>query len=232
MPIKTIGLDADDTLWHNERLFRFTEAQFAEVLADYADPATLESQLLEVEKRNLALYGFGIKGFTLSMIETAIELTSGRVPTQVIKTILDAGRSMITHPVEIFDGVKETLALLKQHYQLILITKGDLFDQERKLAESGLGDMFAAVEVVSNKDRSTYETLFKRHAGDPSEAMMVGNSLKSDIIPALETGAWATYIPYDVTWVFEEAEEPNAHPRYRRVERLAQLDFVLQTLES
>lgn len=230
MTIKLIGFDADDTLWHNEGLFRFTEAKFAESLAQYADKATLESELLTVEKRNLALYGYGIKGFTLSMIETAIELTNGKVPISVIKSILDGAHVMINHPVETLDGVGETLAILKDHYPLILITKGDLFDQERKLAQSGLGDYFDAVEVVSNKDCSTYSTLFQRHGALLEESLMVGNSLKSDIIPALEAGAFGVYVPYDITWALEMADEPLNQARYHKIDRLAELLPLLNRL--
>lgn len=228
--IQTIAFDADDTLWHNERLFRFTEQQFADILCDYADKETLERCLLETEKRNLLLYGYGIKGFTLSMIETAVEITDGRVPARIIKMLLDAGQAMHKTSVEVFPGVQQVLETLRGNYHLMVITKGDLFDQERKLAESGLGDFFDAVEVVTDKDRPVYEKLFCRYGCRPEQAIMVGNSLKSDVIPALEAGAWGVYIPYEITWVLEEAEEPIGMARYRRIAHITDVVPLLQIL--
>ncbi|PYE88485.1 HAD family hydrolase [Phyllobacterium leguminum] len=220
-PLSTIGLDADDTLWQNEQFYRLTEARFASLLADYAEKEHLTERLLEAERRNLQLYGFGIKGFTLSMIETAIEVTEGRAPAHVIRQILDAGREMLNHPVETLPHVPETLERLAGSYRLVLITKGDLFDQERKLAQSGLSEFFDAVEIVSNKDIATYERIFARHGDGPDHAMMVGNSLKSDIIPAIAAGSWGIYIPHDLTWSFEHAVEPVDAPRFKRLERIS-----------
>lgn len=228
--ITTIAFDADDTLWHNEQLFRFTERQFADLLRDYADRDVLEKRLLNIEKKNLKLYGFGIKGFTLSMIETAIEVTEGRVPASIIKTILDSGRAMMVSPVVTLPGVHETLQALSHDYKLILVTKGDLFDQERKLAESGLGDFFTAVEVVTDKTQKTYETVFCRHGNGAGQSLMVGNSLRSDIIPALNAGAWGVYIPYEITWVLEEATEPVGMARYRHVRQITDVVPLLQVL--
>lgn len=214
MPITTVGLDADDTLWHNETIFRLTQARFLDLLSTHADTATTETRLAEVERRNLRLYGYGIKGFTLSMIETAMELCEGNAPSPVIREILAAGREMIAHPVETLSGVDETVALLAETYRLVLITKGDLLDQERKLAASGLGDLFAAVEIVSEKDRGTYDRVFTRHGTGPTEAAMVGNSMKSDVLPALEAGAYGVHIPYHVTWTHELADAPEGHARF------------------
>lgn len=214
MSITTIGFDADDTLWHNETIFRLTHDRFVALLADHADSATLEARLAETEQRNLRLYGYGVKGFTLSMIETAMELTGGEAPASVVREILAAGREMLAHPVETLPGVDEALATLSERYRLVLITKGDLLDQERKLAASGLGDLFAAVEIVSEKTRGTYQRVFDRHGTGPSEAVMVGNSMKSDVLPALEAGAWAVHIPYAITWAHEVAEAPEGHGRY------------------
>jgi putative hydrolase of the HAD superfamily len=225
--LTTIGFDADDTLWQNEQFYRLTEERFAELLRDYAEPDALSARLLEAEKRNLGHYGFGIKGFTLSMIETAIEVTEGRAPAAVISGILAAGREMLRHPVETLPGVRETLEGLADDYRLILITKGDLFDQERKLAASGLGELFSAVEIVSDKNRGTYERVFTRHADGPDRAMMVGNSLKSDIVPAIEAGSWAVYVPHDLTWVIEHTDEPAAAPRYRRIATLGELPGLI-----
>jgi putative hydrolase of the HAD superfamily len=221
--LTAIGFDADDTLWQNERFYRLTQARFAELLAGHAEPDHLAERLLEVEKRNLARYGFGIKGFTLSMIETAIEVSEGEVPASVIASILDAGRDMLSHPVETLPEARETLERLAPDYRMILITKGDLFDQERKLAGSGLGDLFDAVEIVSDKTAATYERVFGQYADGAARAMMVGNSLKSDVIPAIAAGSWGVYIPHDLNWVLEHADDPVSEPRYRRLDRLGEL---------
>ena len=221
--LTTIGFDADDTLWQNEQFFRMTEARFAELLADFAEADHLTERLIEAEKRNLARYGFGIKGFTLSMIETAIEVTEGRVPARVIGEILEAGREMLVHPVETLPHVTETLERLAPDYRIVLITKGDLFDQERKLAQSGLGDFFDAVEIVSDKQRETYERIFARHGDGAARAMMVGNSLKSDVVPALEAGSYGVFVPHDLTWAYERIEPPAAAPRFREIVHLGEL---------
>ena len=220
--LTAIGFDADDTLWQNEQFYRMTEERFAGLLAGYAEPETLSARLLEAERRNLEVYGFGIKGFTLSMIESAIEVTDGRVPASVIDAILRAGRDMLDHPVETLPHAKETLEELAGCYRIILITKGDLFDQERKLAQSGLGDLFNAVEIVSDKTASTYERVFSRHADGPGKSMMVGNSLKSDIVPAIEAGSWGVHVPHDLNWELEHAEVPSESPRYRRLAHLGE----------
>ena len=223
MTITTVGLDADDTLWHNETMFRLTHARFAELLADHADEAALGARLAEVEARNLRLYGYGVKGFTLSMIETAMDLCDGDAPAQVIREILAAGREMLGHPVETLPGVDEALARLSERYRLVVITKGDLLDQERKVAASGLGDLFAAVEIVSEKDRDTYARVFARHGTGAEEAVMAGNSMKSDVLPALAAGAWAVHIPYHVTWAHELADAPADHGRYGALESIGDL---------
>jgi putative hydrolase of the HAD superfamily len=223
MNITTVGLDADDTLWHNETIFRLTHDRFVSLLADHADRDTLEARLAETEKRNLRLYGYGVKGFTLSMIETAMELTGGEAPASVVREILAAGREMLAHPVETLPGVDEALAALSERYRLVLITKGDLLDQERKLAASGLGDLFAAVEIVSEKDRGTYERIFARHGTGADEAVMAGNSMKSDVLPALEAGAFAVHIPYVITWAHELADAPEGHPRFGALDNIAAL---------
>lgn len=228
--IRTIGFDADDTLWHNESVFRLTQEQVFDMLADHADPDTIGTKLLAAETRNIGLYGFGVKGFTLSMIETAIEVTSGQVPAATIKEILEAGRAMLAHPVETLPGVHDTLETLAPDYSLVLITKGDLFDQERKLAQSGLGDYFDGVEIVSDKTPDIYRRAF---AGPgPAAAMMVGNSLKSDVIPAIEAGAWGVHVPHNLTWAMEHAEPPVDAPRYRQIETLERLPDLLAGLQA
>jgi putative hydrolase of the HAD superfamily len=221
MSLTTVGLDADDTLWHNETLFRLNHDRFTELLSAHGDAADIEARLLETEGRNLRLYGYGVKGFVLSMIETAMELTGGRDAGPVIREILAAGREMLGHPVEPLPGVAEALAELSEHYRLVLITKGDLMDQERKLAASGLGELFAAVEIVSEKDQGTYERVFARHGTGAHEAAMVGNSLKSDVVPALKAGAFAAHIPYPLIWAHELAEAPVGHPRFAELASIA-----------
>lgn len=228
--LSIIGLDADDTLWQNERHFRFTEAMFTELLKEHGDAADIGARLLAAEKKNLGFYGFGIKGFTLSMIETAIEVTDGKVPASTLKTILDAGREMLHHPVELLPGVRDTLEALAPHFRLVLITKGDLFDQERKVAQSGLGEMFHGVEIVSDKTADTYARIFARHGAGPEAALMAGNSLKSDVVPALAAGAWGVHIPHELTWVLEHVEPPRAHPRFREIAGLGELPGLIASL--
>lgn len=229
--ISVVGLDADDTLWQNETVFRMTEDRFRALLADHADPADLGARLLAAERRNLALYGYGVKGFTLSMIETAIEITEGRVPASVIQAILTAGREMLSHPVETLPGVPETLEALAGTHRLVLVTKGDLFDQERKLAASGLGGYFEGVEIVSEKTAETYARVFARHGGGPEGAIMVGNSLKSDVIPALAAGAHAAHVPHDLTWALEHAEAPEGHPRFHCLAAIGELVDLVRALD-
>lgn len=228
--LTTIGFDADDTLWQNEQLFRLTEERFVALLGEHGEAAEISGRLLEAERRNLAFYGFGIKGFVLSMIETAIEVTGGKVDPAVISELLAAGRDMAAHPVETLPHARETLEALATEYRLVVITKGDLFDQERKLAQSGLGDFFRGVEIVSDKNAETYRRVFARHGDGPERAMMVGNSLKSDVIPALQAGSWAVHVPHELTWALEHAEEPRELERYRRLPDLAGLDALLREL--
>ena len=228
--LTTIGFDADDTLWHNERFFRLTEARFTGMLGEHAPAEDISRRLLEAEKRNLHLYGFGIKGFTLSMIETAVEVTDGRVSNAAIRQILEAGREMLQHPVEVLPQVRETLEALAGRYRLVMITKGDLFDQERKLAASGLGELFNAIEIVSDKNAGTYQRIFTRHGDGPERAMMVGNSVKSDIVPAIEAGSWGVHVPYEITWAMEHADAPVAHPRFRRMQHLGELAALIERI--
>ncbi len=229
--ITTVGLDADDTLWHNETIFRLTHDRFAALLADRADPEEIDSRLAATEQRNLRLYGYGVKGFTLSMIETAMELCGGEPPSAAIREILAAGREMLAHPVETLPGVDEALAVLSERYRLVLITKGDLMDQERKLAASGLGDLFAAVEIVSEKTADTYTRVFERHGSGAAEAVMAGNSMKSDVLPAIKAGAFGVHIPYTITWAHELADAPVDEPRFGALETLDQLPAWIAACE-
>ncbi|MCX7587827.1 HAD family hydrolase [Phenylobacterium sp. 58.2.17] len=231
MSITTVGLDADDTLWHNETIFRLTHDRFSELLSDVADKATLETRLAEVEKRNLRLYGYGVKGFTLSMIETAMEMTGGEAPGHVIREILAVGREMLSEPVEPLPGVDDTLAELSKRYRLVLITKGDLLHQEQKLAASGLGDLFAAVEIVSEKDASTYSRVFARHGTGAEQAVMCGNSMRSDILPAIEAGAYGAYVPYPLIWAHEMADAPEGHARFAELASIRDLPAWIDGLD-
>ena len=222
--------DADDTLWQNECFFQLTEARYRELLADHVAPDLLSERLVAAERRNLSIYGYGIKGFVLSMIETALDLTGDRLPASVVRSILDEGRAMLAHPVETLPGVRETLDELAANYRLVLVTKGDLFDQERKLAASRLGDLFDAVEIVSEKRPETYVRIFARHGDGPARAMMVGNSLKSDVLPAIAAGAVGVHVPHALTWALEHADAPTDEPRFHEIAQIADLPALLDGL--
>lgn len=202
--IDVIAFDADDTLWHNEPLFLDTKNKFQKLLAAYHSPEWIEQRLYETEMRNLEHFGYGIKSFTLSMIETAIELTEGRVSGSDVQQIIDLAKAMLDTPIRLLDGVEETITALAVTCPLALVTKGDLFDQEAKIARSGLGDLFQTVEVVTTKDRSTYRAITKKLGVAPSCFLMVGDSLKSDILPVLDIGGNAIHVPYHTTWRHEE----------------------------
>ncbi len=227
--ITTIGFDADDTLWQNEAFFRLTQDRFVRLLADHAQPAHLHDRLLAAERRNLGHYGFGVKGFTLSMIETAIEVTEGRVSGSVIAEIMAAGREMLSHPIELLPHAEQSVRALAASHRVLLITKGDLLDQERKLAQSGLGDLFHGVEIVSDKTAAVYAGIFARHGAAAETAMMVGNSLKSDVLPAIAAGGWGVHVPHGLTWALEHADAPIGHSRFHSLTNLGALpDLVAQ----
>lgn len=212
--IKVIGFDADDTLWVNETYFREAEEKFADLLEHYETKNKVDQELFKMEMKNLELYGFGVKGFMLSMIESALELSNNNVSQEIINQILDIGKHMIERPVELLDGVEEVLQALEKKYRLIVLTKGDLLDQERKLDRSGLSKYFHHVEVLSDKKEINYKNLLDHLEIDVSEFLMVGNSLKSDVIPILNIGATAVHVPFHTTWVHEmvpEEEHPNGH---------------------
>ena len=221
--LTAIGFDADDTLWQNETFFRMTEQRFADLLSEHGEHHVISERLLEAERRNLRHYGYGVKGFTLSMIETALEVTGHQISPVVIGEILSFGRQMLQNPVETLPHVHDTLEALADSFRIILITKGDLFDQERKLAQSGLGDYFDAVEIVSEKTPQTYERIFQRHADGAERSMMVGNSLKSDVVPAIAAGSWGVHVPHEMTWALEHVDPPEDNPRYRRIADLSGL---------
>jgi len=229
-PLTLIAFDADDTLWQNEAFFRLTQDRFATLLADHAAPDHLHDRLLAAERRNLGRYGFGVKGFTLSMIETAIEVTEGRVPGSVIGEIITAGRDLLDHPVELLPHARPAIEALAADYRVVLITKGDLLDQERKLAQSGLGDLFDAVEIVSDKTPAVYTTIFARHGDGADRAMMVGNSLRSDVVPVIAAGGWGVHVPHGLTWALEQAEAPLDHARFYTLSDLAALPALVAGL--
>ena len=229
--LKTLCFDADDTLWHNERFFQMTQAHFATLLADYVESDHLAERLLEAERRNLGRYGFGIKGFVLSMIETALDVTDTQVPGHVISEIIAAGQDMLAHPIELLPGVEETITTLAPDYQILLITKGDLLDQERKVAQSGLGDMFDGVEIVSDKSIAAYVDIFRRYQSPPDATLMAGNSMKSDILPAIDAGAWGVYIPHGLSWEIEAAEPPNDKSRYAEATDFSELPKIINAIQ-
>ncbi|MBO9478853.1 HAD family hydrolase [Shimia sp. R11_0] len=227
--LTTVAFDADDTLWHTERFFRLTQAHFADLLADYTEPDHLHERLLEAERRNVGHYGFGVKGFVLSMIETAIEVTEETVPASVISELMACGRDMLAHPIDLLPGAGDVVETLSKSHRLLLITKGDLLDQERKLAQSGLGEFFDWVEIVSHKTPAIYERTFTQHADGPQHAMMIGDSLRSDILPALSVGSWAVHVPNGPAWALEQAEMPKNHARFVA---LSSLSDVLSHIEN
>lgn len=227
-----IAFDADDTLWHNERLFVEAQARLKAILAHYHGPEWVAERLYQTEMRNLQHFGYGIKGFTLSMIETAIELTEGRITGAEIQVILDIARTMLNADVELFEHASETLARLSATHTLMLITKGDLFDQEMKISRSGLAAYFKYIEIVSDKRIENYSQILRRYTIRADRFLMIGNSLRSDIMPLLALGAYAVYIPYQYTWVHETAEPPTGQSGYYYLQHLGQLIDLLEQLES
>ena len=227
-----IAFDADDTLWHNERLYADAQEHFRQLLSQYHSLEWIDEQLYQTEMRNMQHFGYGIKAFALSMIETAVDLTEGRISGSEIKTIVDKAKAMLTAKVELLEHVAEAVAKVAQTYTLMVITKGDLLDQESKVARSGLAQYFRHVEIVSDKNCHTYAALLQRHALAPERFLMVGNSLRSDILPVLELGAYAIYVPYALTWAHENAERPPAgQPGYYEIEHLGLLPGLLESLE-
>ncbi len=226
-----IAFDADDTLWHNEILYRNAQAKFIQLLSAYHNQEWIEQRLYATEMRNLAHFGYGIKAFALSMIETAIELTEGRIGGSEIGQIIEFAKEMLSARVQLLEGVEETLRQLAAAYPLILITKGDLLDQEGKIAGSGLRGYFQAVEIVSQKSAETYRNIVARRGVEPARFLMVGNSVRSDILPVLEIGGWAIYIPYPLTWEHEaHAGEEIVSDRFFELESIAGLPRLLDGL--
>jgi putative hydrolase of the HAD superfamily len=228
-----IAFDADDTLWHNEPLYADAENKLANLLSTYADSDTISKRLFETEIGNLEHYGYGIKSFTLSMIETAIKLSGGKIQGAEIEKIIELARNMLTNQTQLLAHVEKTVSALSKSYPLMIITKGDLLDQEVKLARASIGDYFQHVEIVSHKNQDTYADLLTRHKIEPHRFLMVGNSLKSDVLPVVELGGHGVYIPYHVTWAHEVVEHhPEDHNGYHELEHIGQLPNLIERLNQ
>ena len=224
---KMIGFDADDTLWMNENYYREAEAEFCTLMSDYCSKETAEDIIFKTEVRNLDLYGYGAKGFTLSMIEAARLISDEKVTQETIGKILQLGKDLINKPLILLDGVEETLkALSSENIKLIVVTKGDLLDQERKLANSHLEDYFQHIEIMSDKKSLNYQKMLSFLNISPEKFLMIGNSLKSDVIPVLELGGYAIHVPYHTTWQHEEAGK-IINERFKEIEHISQLKGVL-----
>jgi len=223
MDIKVIAFDADDTLWVNEPYFQETEEKFCELMAPYLSRHTLSQELFKTEIDNLRLYGYGIKGYILSMIEAALKISNHTISNEVVSKIIQYGKELLEHPIELLDGVEDVLGSLKGRYKLVVATKGDLLDQRRKLHNSGLGDYFHHIEVMSDKQEADYTDLVKRLDIKPEEFLMIGNSLKSDVLPVLGIGAHAIHIPFHTTWAHEKIDHKVEHERMRSLERIAEV---------
>lgn len=215
--IKVIGFDADDTLWVNETYFLETEQAFCSLLSPFADTATVSSALFRTEIQNMPLYGYGIKAYMLSVLETAMKVSNGQVSTDILQQIIRLGKEQLCKPVTLLQGVEETLASLHPHYKLIVVTKGDLLDQEQKLNRSGLAHYFHHVEIMSDKTEKEYNKLLNHLDVRPEQFLMVGNSIKSDILPPLNLGCETVYVPFQTTWMHEQVEAPGTHPRFRKI---------------
>jgi putative hydrolase of the HAD superfamily len=221
MTISLIGLDADDTLWHSEDGFHTVTGRFCELLQPYAqDPSNLATTLDMVERRNMVLFGYGVKSFTLSMVEAAIEVSAGAVPAETIQQLVDEGRTLLARPVDLLEGVEEALAAIASRYRLVVITKGDLLHQEQKFHASGLDEHVEEIAVVSEKDVRTYRRLVERYGVPPASFLMVGNSIRSDILPVLELGGRAVHIPYEYLWGHEVAEHDGDVPTLASIKEL------------
>jgi putative hydrolase of the HAD superfamily len=225
-----VAFDADDTLWHTETHYRETQTRLAEILDNYAPHEQVQNQLDAIERKNIKLFGYGIKGFTLSMVEAAIEISGGHISAGDIHEIIALGKAMLDAPMEIMPGVEDVLLELATVHRLMLITKGDMLDQTNKIETSGLADYFERIEIVTEKDADVYAGIFSQHGVEPTVAMMVGNSLPSDILPVLEIGGYGVHIPYAVTASFEQHPHPVDHPRFHELREIALLPSLLNSL--
>lgn len=225
--LTTIGFDADDTLWDHEKYFVDSKRRFLELLAPYVDAVRLEERLHQTETANVSTYGFGVKSFTLSMVEAALATCGGDLPSSSVGAIVQIGREMLVHPVDPYPGVHETLDALKSTHKLLVVTRGDLVDQERKLAASGLLGYFAEIEIVSNKTSQVYTRIFTRHGDGPDRAMMIGNSMRADVVPAIAAGCFGVHIPSDYVWSMDIDSDPRDTARFRRLKRIAEVVAVV-----
>ncbi len=228
--IRVVGVDADDTLWHSESHFAVTEERFRTLLEPWITGDDVSARLLERERSNLEVFGYGPKGFTMSMIETAIEVTNGDLPASAIQEVIDWGKELSSHPVELLEGVADTIDALGQRYELFLITKGDLFHQESKVAESGIADRFERIDVLSEKSPDAYRRVLASAGVDPAEFVMVGNSVRSDVLPVIEIGGRAIHIPYDITWTHEVVEPGSCEITWPQLTRFGELPAALAAL--
>ena len=229
--IRLVGFDGDDTLWKSEDYYRAAQDEFERMLAAYVDLDDVYQRLYAVEKRNLALFGYGVKGMVLSMLEAAFEITGGAIGSDDMHRIVLLGKSLLQHPVEQLPGIREAVAAIAADHAVVLITKGDLFHQEAKVRDSGLADLFPRIEIVSEKDASTYARVLDEFGLQPHQFAMVGNSLRSDIAPVVALGGWGVHMPYHVTWAHEEEAEPIADgARVRRVLTPAEIPAAIRAL--
>lgn len=227
--IQVIGFDADDTLWINETYFLETEQKFCQLLSSYADTDTVSSALFRTEIQNMPLYGYGVKAYILSIIETAIKVTRGQVTPEILQQIITLGKEQLRQPLVLLPGVENTLAALQGNYKLIVATKGDLLDQEQKLIRSGIEHYFHHVEIMSNKTENEYRKLLRHLDIRPEQFLMIGNSVKSDILPPLALGCYTVYVPFETTWLHEKETIPTSHPHFREIKNISQiLPFLLE----
>lgn len=231
--IEVVALDGDDTLWHSEQMFADTQARFRGLLEPYVDldRAALDAHLIQVERRNISAFGYGVKAFTLSLIETAIEVTQGQVAGREVQSIIDLGRALLDHPVQLLEGVVDAFDALTDRYRVMIITKGDLLHQETKVARSGLADHLWTVEIVSEKDETTYSRLLRRYDIDPATFVMAGNSVRSDVLPVLALGARAVHVPYHLTWELEEPERDPSDLEFPVVASFADLPECIAAMD-
>ena len=223
MNIKVIAFDADDTLWINEPYFQETERKFCALLEDYLPQHTLAKELFKTEIQNLPLYGYGVKGFMLSMIETGMRISDNTLNIEVLSKAIQYGKELLEKPIEMLDGVEDALKALKGNYRLVVATKGDLLDQERKLKKSGLEHYFHHIEIMSDKQEADYLKLIKHLDIQPAEFLMLGNSLKSDVLPVLAIGGHGVHVPYHTTWAHENVEHNVEHPNFRSVQNISEI---------
>lgn len=229
----TIAFDADDTLWHNEGAFAETEALFDELVAPWADPERAQSALLDHERDRVKLYGYGVKSFALSMISTAIELSDGQIPATTLRRFVDAADRLLSLPTEMIDGAHDAMEAVSERHPTMIITKGDLHHQLRRIADADVGRFCFDVEVVAEKDVTTYRRMLSRHRIDPSRFVMIGNSVVSDIAPVVELGARAIHIPYETTWALETADSDPPNPeRWTRVDSIREVPGIIETMAA